>query len=144
MNRIKTFASPVSTISIVRAQDRLVTSFMLRYFNNITRRKYWSFNFTVLIISDQWGSRVWFTTIRKIGYVLSFPFPFLFFFLSRKMATSINEDLTNISFYRFYSTFNIIFNYIRYCTRQTSFRFKINTWKVILRFWRAISYYHQS
>lgn len=48
-------------------------------------------------------------------------------------SISINDDLTNISFYQFYSTFNIIFNYIRYYTRQTSFRFKINTWKVILR-----------
>lgn len=95
------------------------------------------FHCTSRILIVQFYSIDYFNGIEALVYndtqsILFFPFLF-----STSPGTdtsiSINDDLTNISFYQFYSTFNIIFNYIRYYTRQTSFRFKINTWKVILR-----------
>lgn len=95
------------------------------------------FHCTSRILIVQFYSIDYFNGIEALVYndtqsILFFSF---LFSISPRTDTSIsiNDDLTNISFYQFYSTFNIIFNYIRYYTRQTSFRFKINTWKVILR-----------
>lgn len=126
----------------VRAQDRLTCTrsshkivivyiaIYLYFIISITRHKYWSFNFTILIIFNQRDREFEGLQIRKVGCTL---FSFFHYSSPRVRSILINNDLTNISFYQFYATFNIIFNYIRYYTRQTSFRFKINTWKVILR-----------
>lgn len=89
------------------------------------------------ILIVQFYSIDYFNGIEALVYSDTQSILFFSFLFSTSPRTdtsiSINDDLTNISFYQFYSTFNIIFNYIRYYTRQTSFRFKINTWKVILR-----------
>lgn len=89
------------------------------------------------ILIVQFYSIDYFNGIEALVYSDTQSILFFSFLFSTSPGTdtsiSINDDLTNISFYQFYSTFNIIFNYIRYYTRQTSFRFKINTWKVILR-----------
>lgn len=95
------------------------------------------FHCTSRILIVQFYSIDYFNGIEALVYNDTQSILFFSFLFSTSPGTdtsiSINDDLTNISFYQFYSTFNIIFNYIRYYTRQTSFRFKINTWKVILR-----------